>query len=417
MEEELKTRYELDTMDVYSVAVNKTPMENASFFAIELDEEVNKEKLIYAIEKAMDYNPLFRCKIVEKGNHCYLERNNNPIVVFNVKEEDRPKIFIKGTNDYCFQITYFKNRLTFEWYHIITDGDGAVKFLYSLLNAYYNRLTGQVPKKFETNNYLKDLIDKNTKPLGRKNEPKGFNNKYLLTEKRGYKCMTHIIRVPVEDVIKLSKKSDSTPAAVFVPLLSMAIRKNLPQNIKNRNVSCNIMLNVRSRLGMETMHNAALGKVLTYTDKMDKLDFETVATCYRVMLDLACSKENLIYNLTDTAKSIDLLLKLRKIKLSSVTASIIKNSLNNIVFTYVSKLEFDEIVKSHIKKIDVRSWPDVGNLVMAMIAFNGEFVIDITENYKNKNIVSDFLKELESHGIRYEYEKPFIFEQANARWN
>lgn len=417
MAEKIKDKYELDTMDIYSIAVNRTAMENASFFAIELDENINEDKLIKAIKKAIEFNPLFGCKIVDKNNHSYLEKNNKPIVVFNVKEEDRPKTFVKGTNDYCFQITYYKNRLTFEWYHIITDGAGAVDFLYSLLNSYFDRCFDSIPDKFDTDVYLKDLVDKRIKPIGRKNEPKGFNNKYLPIEKRGYKCMTHIIRIPVEDVIKLSKRAESTPAAIFVPLLSRAIRKNLPTNINNRNVSCNVMVNVRDRLRIKTMHNAAIGKVLTYTDKMDKYDFDTVATCYRAMLDLAVQKENLIYNLTDTASSIDLLLGLRKLKLNKAVASILKNSMNNVVFTYIARLHFDDVVKSHIKKIDARSWPDIGNLVIAMIDFNGTLVLDITENYKNKNIVPDFLKELKEYNIRYEYEEPFIFEQANARWD
>lgn len=417
MAEKLKDKYELDTMDIYSVAVNKTTMENATFFAIELDEEINEERLIKAIKKAIEYNPLFGCKVVDKNNRSYLEKNDKPIKVFNVKEEDRPKVFVNGTNDYCFQITYYKNHLTFEWYHIITDGAGAVEFLYSLLNAYFDRCLDSIPEEFDTDVYLKALIDKNAKPLGRKQEPKGFNNKYLPIEKRGYKCMTHIIRVPVEDVIKISKRAESTPAAVFVPLLSRAIRKNLPTNIKNRNVSCNVMINVRDKLKIKTMHNAAIGKVLTYTDAMDKHDFDMIATCYRSMLDLAVQEENIVYNLTDTASSIDLLMGLRKLKLNKPIASIIKNSMNNVVFTYISRLHFDEVVKSHIKKIDARSWPDIGNLVIAMIDFDGTFVLDITENYKNKNIVLDFLKELEEHNIRYEYEEPFIFEQANARWS
>lgn len=417
MAEALKDRYELDTMDIYSVAVNKTTMENAAFFSIELDENIDEKRLIQAIEKAIQLNPLFGCKFVEKNNNYYLEKNDKPIKVFNVKEEDRSKIFVNNTNDYHFQITYYENRFTFEWYHIITDGDGASEFLICLLKAYFGKLSNETPKEFDTDAYLKKFVDKKVKPIGRKAEPKGFNNKYLPIENRGYKCMTHIIRIPVEDVIKVSKRAESTPAAIFVPLLSRAIRNNLPKNIENRNVSCNIMINVRDRLGIKTMHNAAIGKVLTYTDAMDKFDFDTVSTCYRAMIDLAVQKENLIYNLTDTANSVDLLLALRKIKLNKFVASIIKNSMNNVVFTYIKRFQFDEDIKKHIKSLNARSWPDIGNLVIAMIDFNGTFVLNITENYKNTNIVPDFIKELEKLNIKYEYDKPFIFEQANARWN
>lgn len=417
MAEKLKDRYELDTMDIYSVAVNKTPMENASFFSIELDEPVDEKKLVAAIGSAISFHPLYGCRIVEKKNRCYLERNDRPVVVFNVKEEDRPKIFVRGTNDYCFQVTYYENRITFEWYHIITDGAGAFEFLYSLLNAYYDQAPKEPPETFETDTYLRDLVDRNARPLGRKKEPAGFNNRYLPVEKRGYQCMTHCITVPVEDVIRVCKKAESTPAAVFVPLISRAVRKNLPMHIKNRNVSCNVMIDVRNRLGIKSMHNAVVGKVLTYTDEIDKLDFDTIATCYRSMLDLALERENLIYTITDMAKSIDLVMLLRKLKLAKPAASIIKNTMNNIVCTYVGKLSFCDVVQSHIKKIDVRSWPDVGNLVVALVDFNGKFVINITENYRNQNIIPDFLKELEAQGISYEYDRSLIFEQANARWN
>ena len=58
-------RYELGIMDRYAIAVTGSVMENASFFKATLDEQTDAEKLLAAVKTALEYHPLFKCKMCQ----------------------------------------------------------------------------------------------------------------------------------------------------------------------------------------------------------------------------------------------------------------------------------------------------------------------------------------------------------------
>lgn len=78
-------RYEIGNMDRYFIATNQTVLENAAFFTCELDEIIDKDKLQKAVEKALEYNPLFKTKAVYDKQYC-LVTNDKPIIIINSKE-------------------------------------------------------------------------------------------------------------------------------------------------------------------------------------------------------------------------------------------------------------------------------------------------------------------------------------------
>ena len=98
-------RYELGNMDRYSMAANGTEMENASFFKAFLDETVDADRLLKAVRTALEYHPLFKCKMMYDKQY-YLEDNENPeILIFHrFVRPDLPGIRHgdPGNADLCF---------------------------------------------------------------------------------------------------------------------------------------------------------------------------------------------------------------------------------------------------------------------------------------------------------------------------
>ena len=218
----MKKRYQLGVMDLYPITINKTCMENSPFFKVQFVEKVDAERLYKAVKRALEDHPLFACTIVYDKQY-YLEEHDKEFILFNVNEQNRPLKYGAATNGFLWQMCYDDYHVIFEWYHVISDGRGGYEFFASVLSHYFN-----VERKVDLNLGLglESLYDKKEKGIHQKKQPNGFNAKHMPYIKRGFKTDCHILKVPMKEVLAISKKNDSSPAAVLSPLFSMAIRKN-----------------------------------------------------------------------------------------------------------------------------------------------------------------------------------------------
>ncbi len=412
-------RYELGNMDRYSVAAMGTVMENSSFMKAMLDETVDADRLMKAVKTALEYHPLFKCKM-SYDKQYYLEDNDNAeLILFNVDTHDRPKEYGKNTNGYLFQVCYFENTVSLEWCHAVTDGRGASRFLSTLLDAYFGVELPGIPEKFPLSLGYESIYDKSVKPCGQIKQPAGFRAKDMEVIDNGYKCTSHILKVKTAEVLKVTKKIGVTPSTVLIPLFCRAIREHLPEKAKKRNVSCGIIVDCRKPMQLDTMHNFVYNKVITYQDKFDSYDLSELGMVYRETLDSFVRPENIIWACTDMKDSTDFLYTLRPLKLQrivmKIVAKIIKRTMNNIGFSYLGRVPFAEKVRSHLKDFDFRSWTDIGDCVISAADLNGTLILDICENYADKGVIDSFVSICKNFEINLEETETTIFEQANLR--
>lgn len=411
----MKKRYQLGVMDLYPIAANKTCIENSPFLKVQFVEKVDVDRLYNAVKCSLNEHPLFACTIVYDKQYC-LEEHDKEFTLFNVSEENRPLEYGDNTNGYLWQICYDDYHVIFEWCHAISDGRGGYEFFASILSHYFN-----VERAVELNLDLglESLYNKKEESIPQKKQPNGFNIKHLPYIKRGYKTDCHILKVPMQEVLSVSKKNDSSPAAVLPPLFSMAMRKHLDKKIKNRNVCCNIIIDCRTPMKFKTMHNCVVTKKITYIDKYDELDFALVSTIYRALIDLAVQPENIVCEAT---KMVDTLKPVVSVKplfirkaLVNIVAKSMKHTDSNFVLTYLGKMNLGEEVMKGISDFTFRSWTDFGECNLAAIDFGGTLVLNICENFYNKEIIKDFIDICNEKGIHFTIDREYEYEQANFR--
>jgi len=415
-------RYRLGHMDMYSVAVRNTPMENSSFYQAYFDEPLDYNKLVNSINEAIKYHPLFGCKLVF-DNEFYLQENHEDVskVIKKCSVEDRPKEFgsLDSTNGYLFQICLFDNYVSFEWSHAVSDGRGSLAFFISILEIYFGKDLGEVPKEFNLKLPYEEIYNPSIKSLGQIKQPKGFKSSSIKKIKNGYKCNSTVIKIDTSQILKLSKRMDATPVAVLVPLFCKAIRMSLDPNATNKNVSCGIVIDIRKAIDINTMHNCVTNKVVTYTDRLDKLRLEDQATIYRSILDLYLMSNNLIADTSKMLDDVDSLYRLKPLFLEQtimkVVAPIVKTSMNNIGCTYIGRLNLSDTLARKMKDFRFRSWPDIGDAVFAVVDLNGTLIIDFTDNYVDRSVVTNFISLCKENGIDAQVADKLVFEQANVR--
>jgi hypothetical protein len=411
----MKMKHRLGVMDLYPISANKTVMENNPFFQVKLKERVYAERLHTAVKQALGQHSLFGCTLrYEKG--YYLETNEKEFLLICASEENRPLAFGDATNGFLWQMCYDEYTISFEWCHAISDGKGAFAFFSSVLCHYFG-VERSVEPALELG--LESLYDKAEKGIPQKKQAKGFAANALPFLKRGYRTDCHILKAPMSEVLAVAKKSNSSPAAVLPPLVSIALRKHISSKAKNKNVRCSVVIDCRAPMGFQTMHNCIISKNITYVDRYDTMDFARVSTIYRSLLDLAVQKENIVKAATEFIDTVGPLVSIKprflQKALAKVVFGVMKHSECNFVFTYLGKVDLPNEVMSGLVDFNFRSWPDFSECNVAAIDFNGTLILNICENFRDKQIIPDLIDICSAVGIHFETVDVLSFEQANLR--
>ena len=408
-------KYPLGVMDLYPIAINKTKIENNPFFQAKLKEPVDVARLYEAVKQSLCEHPLFACTMRYKKGY-YLETNEKEFSLICAAEENRPLAFGDATNGFLWQLCYDEYTVSFEWCHAISDGRGGFAFFTSVLCHYFGEDRVTEPA-LELG--LESLYDKAEQGIPQKKQAPGFATNAIPFIKRGYRTDCHILKAPMSEVLATAKKSDASPAAVLPPLVSMALRKHMNPKAKNKNVSCNVVIDCRGPMRFQTMHNCIISKNITYVDRYDTMDFALVSTIYRSLLDLAVQQENIVKAATETVDMIRPLVSvkprfLQKV-MAKVAAGVMKHSESNFTFTYLGKVDLPDVVMNGLADFHFRSWTDFGECNVAAIDFGGTLILNICENFQDKQIVPDLIDLCSAAGIHFETVKVLTFEQANLR--
>jgi hypothetical protein len=149
------------------------------------------------------------------------------------------------------------------------------------------------------------------------------------------------------------------------------------------------------------------------------MDFALVSTIYRALLDLAVQKENIVKAATEFIDTVGPLVSVKPRFLQKILAKIVfgvmKHSECNFVFTYLGKIDLPNEVMTELADFNFRCWPDFSECNVAAVDFGGTMVLNICENFKDKQIIHDLIDICGNVGIHFEEADVLSFEQANLR--
>lgn len=108
-------------------------------FSCRLTEEVDPELLQKALDETIRNFPVFRCILKSGAFWYYLEES---ALEPRVQEESAPpcSTMYKNSKKLLFQVLYFRQRVSLEVYHALTDGTGAMQFFKELVCRYLSLL-------------------------------------------------------------------------------------------------------------------------------------------------------------------------------------------------------------------------------------------------------------------------------------
>lgn len=128
--------FKLDNAAKVFPSVSNKRRPNVFRIAFELTEEVDPVILQDALNKTIDRFNSLKVKLKRGVFWYYLDPNNEKMDVFEEDPYMCRRITRKENRGYLFRVLYFKNRITVEIFHSLTDGTGGTELLKAICYNY-----------------------------------------------------------------------------------------------------------------------------------------------------------------------------------------------------------------------------------------------------------------------------------------
>ena len=276
-------------------------MTNTYRISVELQEEIQPELLQEALDIVLPKFNVFNVRLRMGVFWYFFEENNKPAP--RVKEEELfPCRYIQPNknNSYLFNVTYFKNRINLEVFHVLTDGMGGMTFAkeltYQYLRLAYPELKKQVEDKLSDTTSLnaEDSFEKNYK----KKSNRGYvtERAYLIKLKKLAKgefgVMHGLIDIP--ELKAVTKKYGVSINEYLVGVFAWATYiQCLHKQPSKKPIRVAVPVNLRPYFNSNTTKNFFTIGAAEFHPKEEEYTFEEVLEIIQKSLKSQIQKENL----------------------------------------------------------------------------------------------------------------------------
>ena len=225
-------------------------------YSVILKEKIDSKILEKALNKTLNIYKAFKVKNSSGFFWNYLEINNKKIIIEEESEIPCKRIDFEKNNDYLFKVTYYKNKINLDIFHVLTDGTGAIIFLKSIIYNYlslkhnikYNEEIKGECINYE-DQYLKNY-DKNIKV------DSDLENAFLIEGKinRNINNTYHYI-ININDIKKISKKYNVTLTEYLTSVYIYSIYSSIYNKKTNKEIIIEVPINLRKYYNVDTLSN------------------------------------------------------------------------------------------------------------------------------------------------------------------
>ena len=203
MAEEIEWRELDNSAKIFPISAGKKYSTVFRYSAV-LKKEVDANILVEAVEKSLDKFTYFRMRLRKGMFWHFLEYNENPAII--EEESTYPCEYVnpKECNDYLFRISYYKNKINVDYYHVLTDGNSALELFKEIV---YQYIELKNPKKFDKETRDKDFLKYDLKATDDFLKNYDTNVKSNMNSEIAYEVKGE--RLPIEKIAVIHEYIDS----------------------------------------------------------------------------------------------------------------------------------------------------------------------------------------------------------------
>ena len=401
---------------LYSAASNKKDTRVFRFYC-ELKEEVKPALLQKALDQTMETFPMF-LMVLRKGLFWhYLEPCNLHPIVKEEYKEPCSRLYIKDKKNLLFEVTYYKKRINFEVFHVLTDGTGATEFLKELVTNYLYlahkeeglEQISMLPEDMtvqdqEDDSFLKYYSKEQRRPKEKKIHAFQIRKK----KKDGHHLHVHESVVLVQDVLNRSRELGVSMTVFLTAVYLMAIHEEMSKMQEKRPVVLMVPVNLRKFFPSTSMLNFFNWIEPGYDFTKQDNSFEAVLEYTKEFFKEQLTKEKMSAHISELlALELHPILRLAPLELKNLCIHAgAKFSEKNVtaIFSNMSVVKMPESYVPYIERFGV--YTNTPKLELCLCSFQDKLSFAFTSRYDTENIERNFYRMLKEQGISSEEVKP-----------
>lgn len=296
--------FNLDNSANLYALINSNGSQSIFRFTVELTDNIIADKMQDAINLTLERFPSFKVRLRRGVWWHYLEHNDKQLKLRPESDILMDTITAHNCDDYCFRIMYYNNRLSFEFFHALCDGNGALAFIKSVLYTYFKTLGLEVDAEGKVITYdspinpeeYEDSFGKNFKPIKLKDLNLGgmvgtTNPAFVIPGKQfkhlGKGAIT--ADLDIKQLLAYCKSKGWTISHFLGGLFMYSVYMTKVKQVKKpRDITLFIPINLRKMYGSITLRNFILFSRARADVKKDDLTLEdfvqivqnAIASCY-----------------------------------------------------------------------------------------------------------------------------------------
>lgn len=376
-------------------------------FYCTLQEDIEEVLLQKALDQTLEKYPLFR-SVLRKGLFWfYLEPRDISAIV---RSEERPpcsRIYVPDQKKLLFEVTYYKNRISFEVFHALTDGTGAMEFLKELVRSYL--VLAHPLEKFGTfgtgammteSDYEEDSFSQyytGEKKLRKKSRPAVQLRGERLDQDQ---MEIREIMMSAGAVHRKAREHGASVTAYLAAAFLYALYEEVPKSRLNRPMALMIPVNLRNFFPsgsmtnfwswIETAHDLKGG--ITFVDLVQKVkkDFEKES-----LKDEISGRMNELVRLEKNPLLRAVPLEIKNLFLMAGTT--LGGRSVTAVYSNIGRINLPEEYEQYIERFGFFASTDKVQLCTS--SYKDELVLGLTSKIADPNICRNLVEILRSEGI------------------
>ena len=412
--------FKLDNAALIYPAVGTKKWNAVYRVSVILKKQVNPEVLNKALQDIIIRFPHLNVSLNKGLFWFYFQEINTPPKVELDENYPCRKMDFRPSK-HLFRVLYFNKKISFEAFHSLTDGYGAVVFLNTLLTRYFELLGIAVKKEDNIINYLdKPSIEEMEDSFARYADLKSRNK---WSENKAYQVVgtneeygkLNIINgiMSVNEIKQFAKTYDATVTQfLFAILFKSVLNYQKIKGCKKKPVRISLPINLRNIFHSKTLRNFSSYMNVEFTS--DEADLKLADIIEKIKEKTSViDKDYVMGNINANVKA-------QKNILLRITPLFLKNLVLKLVFFMVGERictmsmsnigkisapeEFNDLVERYEVNLGAGKINKMGTTA---ISFNDNLVFTFTSRIKETAVQENFFKTLTDMGLKVKIETNF----------
>lgn len=373
-------------------------------YSVLLKKDVDPSVLQKALNKTINDCPSYKMKMGAGLFWNYLELNEKNIIIQEENEIPCEHINFKKNNDYLFKVTYFKNKINLDVFHVLTDGAGASVLLKALVYNYLilkYKLENDIKYENEINNYQDQYLeyyDPKLKELGKGKKAyqiPGIPNKKINN--------TYHYIVSVKELKTICKKYQVTITEYLTAVYIYALYNSIYNKKSKKELVIAIPINLRKVFNKETTANFfTYMKINSNVCNKEKISFYDILEYTKGEFYVKLTEDKIKeYIARDMKIGMNIPIRLAPLFAKKLFIKYLGFSVKKSFTTMLSNIgpvDIEEKYKKYIDNILVLVMPNNEQKIKCTVcSYQDKLNITLNSNINDKDMQKVFLKQLKAN--------------------